>query len=64
MEGDPFTLIEGMMIAAHAVGATEGYIYMRSEYPDAVAALRQAIETPVRARLARRRHPRQRRCVR
>jgi formate dehydrogenase iron-sulfur subunit len=43
MEGDPFTLIEGMTIAAHAVGATEGYIYCRSEYPDAVTALRTAI---------------------
>ncbi len=33
MEGDPFVLIEGMTIAAIAVGATEGYIYLRSEYP-------------------------------
>ncbi len=44
MEGDPFTLIEGMTIAAHAVGATEGYVYIRSEYPDAIATLRSAIE--------------------
>ncbi len=44
MEGDPFMLIEGMTIAAHAVGATEGYIYIRSEYPDAVATMRSAIE--------------------
>jgi len=44
MEGDPFLLIEGMTIAAHAVGATEGYIYIRSEYPDAVATMRSAIE--------------------
>ncbi|MFD7445403.1 formate dehydrogenase beta subunit [Streptomyces sp. NPDC059909] len=43
MEGDPFMLIEGMTIAAHAVGATEGYIYIRSEYPDAVATMRAAI---------------------
>jgi formate dehydrogenase iron-sulfur subunit len=43
MEGDPFTLIEGMLIAAHAVGATEGYIYIRSEYPDAAATMRAAI---------------------
>ena len=35
MEGDPFTLLEGMTIAALAVGATQGYIYLRSEYPDA-----------------------------
>jgi formate dehydrogenase iron-sulfur subunit len=45
VEGDPFTLIEGMIIAAYAVGATEGYVYVRSEYPHAVAALRRAIET-------------------
>jgi formate dehydrogenase iron-sulfur subunit len=44
MEGDPFTLIEGMTIAAYAVGATEGYIYVRSEYPEAVEALNAAIE--------------------
>jgi len=43
-EGDPFTLIEGMLIAAHAVGATEGYIYCRSEYPAAIATLQRAIE--------------------
>jgi formate dehydrogenase iron-sulfur subunit len=44
IEGDPFCLIEGMTIAAYASGATEGYVYLRSEYPDAVIALRQAIE--------------------
>ena len=44
IEGDPFTLIEGMTIAAYAVGATEGYVYLRSEYPDAVATLKTAIE--------------------
>lgn len=44
MEGDPFTLLEGMAIAAHAVGATEGIIYVRSEYPDAIETLRTAIE--------------------
>ncbi len=44
IEGDPFLLIEGMLIAAVAVGATEGYVYLRSEYPDAVATLRQAID--------------------
>ena len=42
-EADPFTLVEGMTIAAVTVGATEGYIYCRSEYPDAVARLRDAI---------------------
>ncbi len=44
MEGDPLTLIEGMTIAAYAVGASEGYVYIRSEYPDAVATMRAAIE--------------------
>ena len=43
IEGDPYTLIEGMTIAAYAVGAAEGYVYLRSEYPDAVATLRAAI---------------------
>jgi formate dehydrogenase iron-sulfur subunit len=43
MEGDPFCLIEGMTIAALAVGATRGYIYLRWEYPQAHAALTRAI---------------------
>lgn len=43
MEGDPFALIEGMAIAAHAVGAQHGYIYVRSEYPDAIRKLGAAI---------------------
>ena len=45
MEGDPFVLIEGMTIAALAVGATEGFIYLRVEYPHAHATLTQAIAT-------------------
>jgi len=45
LEGDPFTLVEGMVIAGRAVGATEGYVYLRSEYPHAIAALRRAIDT-------------------
>ncbi len=44
MEGDPFTLLEGMTIAGLAVGATQGYIYLRSEYPDARDILNAAIE--------------------
>ena len=44
LEGDPFTLIEGMAIAGYAVGATEGYVYLRSEYPHAAAALQRAID--------------------
>src|SRR5690606_34299598 len=43
MEGDPYMLIEGMVIAALATGASQGYIYVRSEYPHAIATLRQAI---------------------
>ena len=45
MEGDPFLLIEGMAIAGRAVGATRGYIYLRSEYPHAFRTLSRAIET-------------------
>ncbi len=44
MEGDPFSLIEGMTIAGLAVGATRGYIYLRSEYPHAHRVLRRAID--------------------
>lgn len=44
MEGDPFLLIEGMIIAGIAVGATRGYIYLRVEYPLAATILSQAIE--------------------
>jgi len=43
MEGDPFVLIEGMTIAGVAVGATKGYIYLRSEYPHAHIALEEAL---------------------
>ena len=43
MEGDPFQLIEGMAIAAYAVGASHGHIYVRSEYPHAIAKLRSAL---------------------
>jgi formate dehydrogenase iron-sulfur subunit len=44
MEGDPFLLIEGMAIAALSVGATRGYVYIRSEYPHAFAVFSRAIE--------------------
>jgi NADH:ubiquinone oxidoreductase subunit F (NADH-binding)/(2Fe-2S) ferredoxin/NAD-dependent dihydropyrimidine dehydrogenase PreA subunit len=44
MEGDPFRVIEGMIICAHAVGAKQGYIYVRNEYPRAVLRLGKAIE--------------------
>ncbi len=44
MEGDPLVLIEGMTISGIAVGATYGYVYIRSEYPHAVEAMEKAIE--------------------
>ena len=44
MEGDPHTVIEGMTIAAYAIGASEGYIYIRAEYPLAVNRVRFAIQ--------------------
>jgi formate dehydrogenase iron-sulfur subunit len=44
MEGDPFVVIEGMTIAGVAVGATKGYIYIRSEYPHAIEAMNAAIK--------------------
>ncbi|MEJ2061349.1 MAG: NADH-quinone oxidoreductase subunit NuoF [Gammaproteobacteria bacterium] len=44
MEGDPLSLIEGMVIAGFAVGAVQGYIYLRSEYPHARRALQAAID--------------------
>jgi len=43
MEGDPFCLIEGMIIAGIAVGATKGFVYIRSEYPDAIAVMQAAV---------------------
>ena len=43
MEGDPYMLIEGMAIAALAVGATRGYVYIRSEYPHAIATMHEAM---------------------
>ncbi len=45
MEGDPYKLIEGMMIAAYAVRAENGYIYVRAEYPMSVSRLKLAIRT-------------------
>ncbi len=44
MEGDPFLLVEAMAIAGLAVGASEGYIYVRSEYPDAITTMSAAID--------------------
>ena len=44
LEGNPFAVLEGMMIAGYAIGATEGYFYVRAEYPIAVARLKNAIK--------------------
>ncbi len=44
MEGDPFTLIEGMAIAGLGVGATKGFVYLRSEYPDAIKVMNTAVK--------------------
>jgi formate dehydrogenase iron-sulfur subunit len=44
MEGDPFMLIEGMAIAGHATGASKGYVYIRSEYPHAIAKMQAATD--------------------
>jgi formate dehydrogenase iron-sulfur subunit len=51
MEGDPFTLIEGMTIAAIAAGATKGFVYIRSEYPHAFRTFEAAIEKARKGRL-------------
>jgi formate dehydrogenase iron-sulfur subunit len=49
MEGDPFMLIEGMIVAGLAVGAAEGFVYVRSEYPHAIATMGRAIAVMERA---------------
>ena len=53
MEGDPLLLVEGMTIAGLAVGASQGYIYLRAEYPHAHRALNEAIANAYQARLPR-----------
>jgi bidirectional [NiFe] hydrogenase diaphorase subunit len=51
MEGDPHRVLEGMAIAAYAVGATQGYVYVRAEYPLAVKRLKRAIQQAEKANL-------------
>jgi formate dehydrogenase iron-sulfur subunit len=51
MEGDPFTLIEGMVIAGIGTGATKGFVYLRSEYPDAIEVMTAAVDTARKAGL-------------
>ena len=55
MEGDPFCLIEGMVIAGLAVGASKGWVYTRSEYPHAVATFEHGARQCPAGRIARRR---------
>jgi formate dehydrogenase iron-sulfur subunit len=50
MEGDPFMLIEGMTIAGIAAGASKGFIYIRSEYPDAINTMKDAIRIATSAK--------------
>ena len=51
LEGDPYRLIEGMVLAALAVGATEGYVYLRSEYPVAAGVFQAALDACCQAGL-------------
>ncbi len=50
MEGDPFMLIEGMTIAGIATGASHGFVYIRSEYPDAINVMKDAIRIATEAK--------------
>ncbi|MCX8042606.1 MAG: NADH-quinone oxidoreductase subunit NuoF [Desulfobacterota bacterium] len=51
LESDPHAVIEGMLIAAYAIGATEGYIYIRDEYPRAIACVEKALQQAREAHL-------------
>ncbi len=51
MEGNPHSVIEGMMIAGRAIGADKGYVYVRAEYPLAVARMRKAVQDAEKAGL-------------
>ena len=53
LESDPHRVLEGLAIAAYAIGAAEGYLYIRAEYPLAVRHTRAAIRQAERARLPR-----------
>ena len=60
LEGDPHAVLEGMAIGAYAIGASEGYIYCRAEYPLAIDRLKIAIAQAREAGPAGRQHLRQR----
>ena len=57
LEGNPHSILEGMLIGAYAVGAQKGYVYVRNEYPLAVTHIRQAIEQAREYGLLGREHP-------
>ena len=57
IEGDPHSILEGMLIGAYAIGASEGYIYVRAEYPLAVKTLKGAISGGSGRRVAGQRYP-------
>lgn len=58
LEGDPHSVIEGMMIAGYAIGATKGLVYIRAEYPLAIHRLSVAIEAARKKRLLRKKYTR------
>ena len=60
LEGDPHRVLEGMAIAAYAVGADQGYVYVRGEYPLAIQRLKTAIKQAEKAQSPGRPHPRHR----
>ncbi len=64
IEGDPHAVLEGMLIAAYAIGATQGYVYIRAEYPLAIRRLRSAIAAARKLGLLGDAHPRLRLLVR
>ena len=53
LEGDPHAVLEGLLLAAYAIGASKGYFYIRAEYPLAVKRVEMAIEPGPRARVVR-----------
>ena len=56
LESDPHSVLEGMAIAAYAVGANQGFIYVRAEYPLAISRLQTAIKQAKQHGPARQRH--------
>ena len=60
MERNPELLLEGMALAGYAVGARQGFVFVRSEYPRSTPLLREAVDAGPRSRRPRRGHPRQR----